>query len=100
VDEPEDPEAEVPEPALHSYGLIDQALLYIASHEYFANEVSGTVRVVAGDSGMVSDPVGELALYKLYLEIIFEDGLQAQEHIPTLAGAAFSIRNTTVEAKI
>lgn len=98
VEEPEDPEEEPPVQAENSYGLIDQALLYIAKNEFFANEVSGTVRVRAGASGLVTDPAGELGLYKLYLEIIFEDGLQEQEHIPTLAGAAFQIRNTTVEA--
>jgi len=97
VEEPEGPEEEPPPPAEHSYGLIDQALLYIAKNEYFTNEVSGTVRVRAGDSGLVTDPAGELSLYKLFLEIIFEDGLQEQEHIPTLAGVAFAIRNTTVE---
>ncbi|MBE7439122.1 MAG: hypothetical protein HS115_11745 [Spirochaetales bacterium] len=91
---PLDPEE--PEPG-HSYGLLDQALLYIAAHEYFASEVSATVRVHPGASGLVSDPAGELRLYKLFLEIIFEDGLCEQEHLPTFAGSEFQLRNTTVE---
>ncbi|MCE9501287.1 MAG: hypothetical protein K8R21_12440, partial [Leptospira sp.] len=68
-------------------GIIDQVLLYIAEHERFLSPQGKDVEVSLGRCAIVADPAGEMGEYKVYVEIVFADGLHSIETVPSISGA-------------
>ncbi|MCP5502625.1 MAG: hypothetical protein H7A25_22190 [Leptospiraceae bacterium] len=74
-------------------GIIDQSLVYLYDRLKFTRDeysIPIKVEVNAGQSGIITDPAGELGLYKIYLEVIFLDGIYKIENRETLAGVQFT----------
>ncbi|WP_078125701.1 LIC10173 family protein [Leptospira alexanderi] len=76
-------------------GIVDQALIYIAKNERYATPQGATVEIRPGKVALVTDPAESLSLYKIYLEVIFEDGIFEVERVPTLASGTFEIEEPT-----
>lgn len=75
-------------------GILDQSLLYLSSHPTITrvvNDVSIAIELDVGSSGIVTDPAGELGLYKLFLEVVFNDGLWEIVNEPSMAGVSIKI---------
>lgn len=72
-------------------GILDQALIYLYENERYLGESGETIQVEPGRCSMVTDPAAELGLYKIYIELIFKDGLFRVEQVPTLANATLEI---------
>ncbi|EKO89083.1 MULTISPECIES: LIC10173 family protein [Leptospira] len=76
-------------------GIVDQALIYIAKHERYATFQGATVEIRPGKTALVTDPAEKSSLYKIYLEVIFKDGIFEVEQVPTLASGTFEIEEPT-----
>lgn len=76
-------------------GIVDQALIYIAKHERYATPQGATVEIRVGKVALVTDPAEKLSLYKIYVEVIFDDGIFEVEQVPTLASGTFEIEEPT-----
>lgn len=75
-----------------SMGIIDQCLVYLYSNLRFTRieyTIPLKIDVYAGQSGIITDPAGELGLYKLFIEVQFMDGIYLIEHKKTLADVEF-----------
>lgn len=72
-------------------GIMDQALMYLAKNLRFATTGQATVEVTPGRGALVTDPAGERGLYKIYIEVVFKDGLYETEIVPTLSGGTLVI---------
>ncbi|MBE7413356.1 MAG: hypothetical protein HS129_15065 [Leptospiraceae bacterium] len=68
-------------------GVIDQTLLYLATHQRILGDQKNTIEIYPGRCAIVSDPAGELGLYKIYAEIVFSDGLHEIEENLSLTNA-------------
>ena len=69
-------------------------MLYIVANRFFTDEVSGTVEVMAGASGIVTDPAGELDYYKVFINIMFKTGLREAGARPDTRGSFHRHRRT------
>ncbi|ULH29056.1 LIC10173 family protein [Leptospira weilii] len=76
-------------------GIVDQALIYIAKKEHYATPQGATVEIRPGKTALVTDPAEKLSLYKIYIEVIFKDGIFELERVPTLASGTFEIEEPT-----
>ncbi|MDV6237749.1 hypothetical protein CH379_019140 [Leptospira ellisii] len=76
-------------------GIVDQALIYIAKNERYATSQGATVEIRPGKVALVTDPAEKLSLYKIYVEVIFKDGIFELERVPTLASGTFEIEEPT-----
>ncbi|EKO32871.1 hypothetical protein QMM53_06625 [Leptospira santarosai] len=76
-------------------GIVDQALIYIAKNERYATSQGATVEIRPGTVALVTDPAKKLSLYKIYIEVIFTDGIFEVERVPTLAMGRFEIEEPT-----
>ncbi|EKT88102.1 LIC10173 family protein [Leptospira santarosai] len=76
-------------------GIVDQALIYIAKNERYATSQGATVEIRPGTVALVTDPAKKLSLYKIYIEVIFKDGIFEVERVPTLAMGTFEIEEPT-----
>ncbi|WP_017852022.1 LIC10173 family protein [Leptospira interrogans serovar Szwajizak] len=76
-------------------GIVDQALIYIAKHERYATSQGATVEIRPGKTALVTDPAEKSSLYKIYLEVIFKDGIFEVEQVPTLALGTLEIEEPT-----
>ncbi len=55
------------------------------------------ILVRLGKTGLVDDPAKETGNYKLYVEIIFKDGLYTIEEEETLAGVELEVEGSGIE---
>ncbi|WP_016756174.1 LIC10173 family protein [Leptospira santarosai] len=76
-------------------GIVDQALIYIAKNKRYATSQGATVEIRPGTVALVTDPAKKLSLYKIYIEVIFTDGIFEVESVPTLAMGTFEIEEPT-----
>ncbi|MFQ3857151.1 LIC10173 family protein [Leptospira kirschneri] len=74
-----------------SSGIVDQTLIYIAKNKRYATSQGATVEIRPGKTALVTDPAEKLSLYKIYVEVIFKDGIFEVERVPTLASGTFEI---------
>lgn len=78
-------------------GILDQCLLYIAKHRWIQTNEGIPIEVRFGKSGIITDPAKETGNYKLYVEVIFRDGLYTIEEEETLGGAELEEPVLTIE---
>ncbi|MDI7196297.1 LIC10173 family protein [Leptospira santarosai] len=78
-------------------GVLDQCLLFVSQRKWFKTEEQIPVRVRLGKSNVVDDPAKETGNYKLYLEVIFNDGLYTIEEEETLAGTELEAAEPIIE---
>ncbi|EMN91203.1 LIC10173 family protein [Leptospira weilii] len=74
-------------------GILDQSLIYIAKHKRFVTPQGVTVEVRPGRAALVSDPEEKKTLYKIFVEIVFKDGVFETELVPTLAGGTLEVES-------
>lgn len=72
-------------------GILDQTLIYLVENERYLGASGETIHVAPGRCSLVTDPAGELGLYKIYIEVIFKDGLYRVDQVPTLANGTLEI---------
>ncbi|EMO65296.1 hypothetical protein LEP1GSC132_0279 [Leptospira kirschneri str. 200803703] len=78
-------------------GILDQCLLFVSLRTWIKSEEQIPILVRLGKTGLVDDPAKETGNYKLYVEIIFKDGLYTIEEEETLAGAELEIEGPIPE---
>jgi hypothetical protein len=76
-------------------GILDQSLIYLVENERYLGASGETIHVEPGRCSLVTDPAGELGLYKIYIEVIFKDGLFRVDQVPTLANGQFELEEPT-----
>lgn len=90
------PEADVGSTILNR-GILDQCVLYVSQRKWFKTEEQIPIRVRLGKSNVVDDPAKESGNYKLYLEVIFNDGLYTIEEEETLSGVELEAAGPIIE---
>ncbi|TGM88497.1 LIC10173 family protein [Leptospira licerasiae] len=78
-------------------GILDQCLLFVAEHRWIQTDEGIPIEVRFGKNGIITDPAKETGNYKLYVEIIFRDGLYTIEEEETLGGAELEESVPTLE---
>ncbi|EKR25784.1 hypothetical protein LEP1GSC087_0419 [Leptospira interrogans serovar Bataviae str. L1111] len=78
-------------------GILDQCLLFVSLRTWIKSEEQIPILVRLGKTGLVDDPAKETGNYKLYVEIIFKDGLYTIEEEETLAGVELEVEGSGIE---
>ncbi|MBW9233584.1 hypothetical protein JQK62_14945 [Leptospira santarosai] len=91
-----DPDADVVSSVLNR-GILDQCLLFVSLRTWIKSEEQIPISVRLGKTGILDDPAKETGNYKLYVEIVFKDGLYTIEEEETLAGTELEIEDPAVE---
>lgn len=78
-------------------GILDQCLLFVSLRTWIKAADGIPIEVRLGKTGLVDDPAKETGNYKLYVEIIFKDGLYTIEEEETLAGTELEIEESGIE---
>ncbi|EMF79936.1 hypothetical protein LEP1GSC188_1433 [Leptospira weilii serovar Topaz str. LT2116] len=89
------PDADVISSVLNR-GILDQCLLFVSFRTWIKTAEGIPILVRLGKTGLVDDPAKETGNYKLYLEIIFKDGLYTIEEEETLAGTQLEIEESGI----
>ncbi|WP_061246737.1 LIC10173 family protein [Leptospira noguchii] len=78
-------------------GILDQCLLFVSLRTWIKSEEQIPILVRLGKTGLLDDPAKETGNYKLYVEIIFKDGLYTIEEEETLAGIELEVEESGIE---
>jgi hypothetical protein len=80
-------------------GIIDQVLIYISNFKKVPNEHGVTMSVTTKSSGVITDPSRDISLYKVFVEIVFTDGLYTKQEIATMAGSHLELASSEIKEK-